>query len=362
MLVNNPLRREEYWPRRWSLLAAILVAGVALQAVAASGPEKKQDKKEEKKDADKKEAQPLPGFPNVEDLFQQLPPGLDEAQRKLMEDHLKRVRQMMQQMQQQFPGGNLPPLPGFPGGIDGGLPQLPPLQLPRLRARFGGMGGFNPLGQQQHQPRLGARVEKPSAALVDQLDLPRGQGLVLDEVLNDSAAAKAGLKANDILLELNGKPVPSDPAEFTRLLQDVKPDTKVDAVVMRKTRKETIKGLSLPKVPEVQQQPGFNFQFPNVPFGNGRRNGRGNFGGGGGSTSIHRSNDAFTARNQQGEVAVTITGKMTDGKAEVSEIQVQDGGKTIAYKSVDKLPEQYRDTAQKLLNAVQGRRVRLRIN
>ena len=108
-----------------------------------------------------------------------------------------------------------------------------------------------------------------------------------------------------------------------------------------------------------QQQPGFNFQFPNVPFDNSRKNRRGNFGGFGlggmsGSTTIRRSNDAFTARNQQGEVAVTITGRTPDGKIDVTEIQVQDGGKSTTYKSVDKLPEQYRDTAQKLLNAVQG--------
>ena len=164
MLVKNPLQAKAYGPRRWLLLAALLVAGVGFQAVAAPVPEKKQDKKEEKKAAEKKETQPLPGFPDVKGLFQQLPPGLDEARRKLMADHLKRVRQMMQQMQQQFPGGNLPPLPGFPGfpgGIGGGLPQLPPLQLPRLRGRLGGMRGFNPFGPQQQQPRLGARVEKP---------------------------------------------------------------------------------------------------------------------------------------------------------------------------------------------------------
>jgi beta-lactamase regulating signal transducer with metallopeptidase domain len=402
MLVKNPLRVEERCPRRWSLLAvagllsaAVLAAGIGLQAVAAPVPDKKdkdpskaqdqkkEDKKPEKKDADKKKAQPkLPGFPDVDDLLKGLPQGLDDAQRKQLEDQLKRMQKMMDQLQRQLPGGGIGGfvggmpgggVAGFGGGIGfgGGLPQMPGggiaggiigggvvpgfPQLPQLRG-LGGLRGLNRFGQ-AHEPRLGARVEKPTAALVDQLDLPKGQGLVIDDVLNGSAAAKAGLKPNDILLELNGKPVPSDPNEFARLLQDVKPDTKVNAVVMRKTRKETIKGLSLPKAPAVQQQPGFNFQFPNVPLqglGNLRRFGRG-IGGMAGSTTLNRSGDSFSARNQQGDVSVTVTGKLAGRKAEVKAIQVQDGGKTTEYQSLDKVPEQYRDTARKLLDTVQGR-------
>jgi beta-lactamase regulating signal transducer with metallopeptidase domain len=406
MLVKNPLRVEERCPRRWSLLAvagllsaAVLAAGIGLQAIAAPVPDKKdkdvtkaqdqkkEDKKDEKKD-NKKAPPALPGFPKVDDLLKQLPQGLDDAQRKQIEDQLKRMQKMMDQLQRQLPGGGVGGfVGGMPGGgvagfgggigiggglpggfgglIGGGMPNFP--QLPQLRG-LGGLRGFGGLGQ-QHEPRLGARIEKPSAALVDQLDLPKGQGLVIDDVLNGSAAAKAGLKPNDILLELNGKPVPSDPNEFARLLQDVKPDTKVNAVVMRKTRKETIKGLSLPKAPAVQQQPGLNFQFPNLPLG-GRGNGLGNLrrfgrgiGGMAGSTTLRRSNDSFTARNQQGEVSVTVSGKMAGRKAEASEIQVQDGDKTTKYDSLDKVPEQYRDTARKLLDAVQGRQGRrLQVN
>ena len=66
-----------------------------------------------------------------------------------------------------------------------------------------------------------------------------------------SAAAKAGLKANDILLELNGKPKCShEPKEFVKMLQEVKANTPVDAVVLRKGKKETLKGLSLPEAPK----------------------------------------------------------------------------------------------------------------
>jgi membrane-associated protease RseP (regulator of RpoE activity) len=94
--------------------------------------------------------------------------------------------------------------------------------------------------------RLGVHVERPGAALADQLNLPKGKGLVVGEVKAGSAADKAGLKANDVLVEVNGRPVPSDPAAFVRLLDEVKAGTPVDVVVLRKGKQETIKGLTLP--------------------------------------------------------------------------------------------------------------------
>src|SRR5262249_45076727 len=100
--------------------------------------------------------------------------------------------------------------------------------------------------------RLGVRVEKPSAAMADQLDLPKGQGMVVVDVVKESAAAKAGLKANDILLELDGKAVPSDSAEFSKQVRAIKADEDVSAVVLRKGRKETVKGI---KLPEAKAEP-----------------------------------------------------------------------------------------------------------
>jgi beta-lactamase regulating signal transducer with metallopeptidase domain len=70
--------------------------------------------------------------------------------------------------------------------------------------------GVLPFGGRMSTPRLGIRMEKPTPALVEQLDLPANKGIVVTEVLPDTAAAKAGIKANDILLEIGGKPVPSE--------------------------------------------------------------------------------------------------------------------------------------------------------
>jgi len=48
-----------------------------------------------------------------------------------------------------------------------------------------------------------------------------------------------------------------------------------------------------------------------------------------------------------------VTGTLADGKAKLSEIKVQDGGVAQTYKSLDKVPEQYRDKAQDVMEAGQ---------
>src|SRR5262249_27202507 len=73
-----------------------------------------------------------------------------------------------------------------------------------------------------------------------------GQGLVIQDVLPDSVAAKAGLKPHDILLQFDGKAVSNDPAEFHELVRDAKGDTPLSLVVKRKGKDETIKGVTLP--------------------------------------------------------------------------------------------------------------------
>src|SRR4051794_6393722 len=61
---------------------------------------------------------------------------------------------------------------------------------------------MNPLGMPGLRmtgvaPRLGADLGMPGATLAHQLDLPRGQGLVVHAIVANSAADKAGLKKHD---------------------------------------------------------------------------------------------------------------------------------------------------------------------
>ena len=69
--------------------------------------------------------------------------------------------------------------------------------------------------------------------------LQSGTGVLLADILPDSPAAKAGLKAGDIILELNGNNV----AEVNKFRQDVarlRPNSKVKVVVFQDGRRKNL--------------------------------------------------------------------------------------------------------------------------
>jgi C-terminal processing protease CtpA/Prc len=225
---------------RWSFVCCL---GIAVGwTYAAANPvqvaQEKKDQSAEDKEAAKDKGQPEPKKgPDkkvgvIPDLDQILPKDMQKmltpAQLQQLRLSLERARQQLDQARQQMDRARQ--LPGFQG-----------------RARFS--RGVN---------RLGARLEQPSEVLVEQLGLPPGHGLVLATVQPDSAAAKAGLKKNDVLLELGGKKVAQRPAEFLPILDEFKTGDKVDAVILRGGKKETVKDVVLPEIPANR------FNVPNV--------------------------------------------------------------------------------------------------
>ncbi len=350
MLLKNPHRVEKCCPWRWTLAVAggllalaVIVAGIGPEAKAApdtkiaSGTDpaldnqKKDDPSQDKEEPskDKAKKKPARATPPPDNLEAPLPPA------------------------------------GFPAGQPpaGGFDQQRMQQMMRGMMQRGMMPGF--FGD---HARLGVQVSKPSDALVDQLDLPKDQGQVIEQVIPDSAAAKAGLKRHDVLLELNGKAVPADFPEFVKEVAEIKADAKVDAVVLRKGKKETVKGITLPAANPGGPVAGFGFPggqpggfaplpaLPQLaPLGNkfipqppqfGR-----NFQPGGNNvmTTMFRTNDRFTTRHEEGSLIITVTGKVADGKTKLNEIQVQDGQVVHNYESVDKVPDQYQDKVKNLV-------------
>ncbi|PYI87088.1 MAG: hypothetical protein DME26_07290 [Verrucomicrobia bacterium] len=85
---------------------------------------------------------------------------------------------------------------------------------------------------------LGVGVEEASEALMDQLGLDAGVGLVVTQVSADSPAAKAGLKKNDLLVELAGQSL-VHPAQLRKLVQARKPGDEVKLVLYRGGKKHT---------------------------------------------------------------------------------------------------------------------------
>jgi hypothetical protein len=65
---------------------------------------------------------------------------------------------------------------------------------------------------------------------------------------------------------------------------------------------------------------------------------------------------------QDGEVGVTVTGTVKDGKAKVEEVVVREGATTTKYDSVDKVPEQHRDKVKRLVEMAEQGSGRLRLD
>jgi hypothetical protein len=300
----NHIRRD------LAVLAGFVALGLFL--VGTDARARAQDKKQD----------PKPGLPDLDKL---LPPGtLDPEQmkqlKKLFEGQKENMKQMLEDLKNQLQG------------------QFPNFELPDL-PRFG-------MANVARGNRLGAELQKPSKTLVDQLDLPDKQGIVLKSIKAQSAAAKAGLKSSDILLELDGKAVPSQVEDFVKQLNEIKKDSAVDAVVLRKGKRQTVKGIKLGEVPAAPAPlgglPGGGFQS---------QQGQGP---GGVSVSLSRGADgSFTTKYQEGDVAIHIKGKVEDKKASIASIEIRDGDKTNTYQSVDEVPATLRDEVRALIRSAE---------
>lgn len=79
---------------------------------------------------------------------------------------------------------------------------------------------------------LGMSVRDVDRADVTRQKLPAEAGAVIDEVRSDSPAAKAGLRAADVVVEFDGEIVRSA-RHFSRLVQETPPGRTVKATVIR---------------------------------------------------------------------------------------------------------------------------------
>jgi len=85
---------------------------------------------------------------------------------------------------------------------------------------------------------LGVGLGEPDEALVSQLGLKDGAGLLVTYVAKDSPAAKAGLQKNDVLLEMDGQSLVV-PAQLQKLVQARKAGDKVTLKYLRNGKKDS---------------------------------------------------------------------------------------------------------------------------
>jgi len=118
---------------------------------------------------------------------------------------------------------------------------------------------------------LGVETHEVTSDKAKELKLSAERGVVLGKIVPDSPAAKAGLKENDVVMEINGQRV-EGAAQFRRMIHEIPAGRSVQLTVWRDGRAQTVSA-TLGKSQErhhtmrmVAPTPGtFAFRMPEIP-------------------------------------------------------------------------------------------------
>ncbi len=92
---------------------------------------------------------------------------------------------------------------------------------------------------------LGVESQEISSEKAKELKLPAERGVLLERIVPDSPAAKAGLKDNDVITEINGQRV-EGAAQFRRMIHEIPAGRSVQFTVWRDGRAQSV-GVTLGK-------------------------------------------------------------------------------------------------------------------
>lgn len=113
------------------------------------------------------------------------------------------------------------------------VPPVPNTPLPRVGIGDGNVfvwsGGAN--------RQIGVTLTSMSKQLADYFGVADGKGLLINEVRADSPAAKAGLKAGDVIVEIDGKKVENN-SDLIKTLNEKKEGT-ISLTVIRDKNRQT---------------------------------------------------------------------------------------------------------------------------
>jgi serine protease Do len=118
---------------------------------------------------------------------------------------------------------------------------------------------------------LGVETHEVTSDKAKELKLAAERGVVLGKIIPDSPAAKAGLKENDVVTEINGQRV-EGASQFRRMIHEIPAGRSIQLTVWRDGRTQTISA-TLGKSEErrhvmtrVAPMPGtFAFRMPEMP-------------------------------------------------------------------------------------------------
>ena len=95
---------------------------------------------------------------------------------------------------------------------------------------------------------IGVQIQPVTKDIADSLSLKKAQGALVAQPQPDSPAEKAGIKAEDVIITVNGKPV-KDARDLARKIGAITPGTKVDLGVVRNGSERTV-ALTLGTMPK----------------------------------------------------------------------------------------------------------------
>jgi serine protease Do len=116
---------------------------------------------------------------------------------------------------------------------------------------------------------LGVETQEVTSDKAKGLKLPSERGVLLGRIVPDSPAAKAGLKENDVVTEINGQRV-EGVAQFRRMIREIPAGRSVQLTVWRDSRAQTL-NVTLGKAEDrhgewMKTAPGtFAFHVPEIP-------------------------------------------------------------------------------------------------
>jgi serine protease Do len=115
---------------------------------------------------------------------------------------------------------------------------------------------------------LGVESQEVTSEKAKELKLPAERGVLLQSVVQDSPASKAGLKENDVITEINGQRVEGT-AQFRRMLHEIPAGRTVQFTVWRDGRAQTIsvmlgKAEDRPSIWSYSGPRTFSFEMPRV--------------------------------------------------------------------------------------------------
>jgi serine protease Do len=98
---------------------------------------------------------------------------------------------------------------------------------------------------------IGVQIQPVNKDIADSLGLKDAKGAIVAEPQADGPAAKAGIKAGDVITAVDGKEV-AGPRELARMIGAIQPGTSVEVTVWRSGKSETFK-MDLGTLPNDKQ-------------------------------------------------------------------------------------------------------------